>query len=303
MSVSISMPGYVLLAMLIFSNHQKQFKTLSVLSDILLEVTPESLRLVATDTHILGILQLSDANSFHVEFECDEPTGLILPVHALYPLLEENHSAVLHLAIHDTYVDANNSVHNLSVVGREYSEFPSYHRIIPSKPLKSLTGFSIDASLVLRFAEFAKALGVEPQFSFSFHEESENISVTSNHIPTFYGLIAPLSKDFPFKFPTWLTVTTFAPPRFVHLRTMDGFSGIDTADNTWTMFTLDESVEQRPGPCAFCGQILVTGWLCLDTGVAVCNRHVTIPSVESSTKFASSRYQRNESLPVEPFAV
>lgn len=46
----------------------------------------------------------------------------------------------------------------------------------------------------------------------------------------------------------------------------------------WTFFTVDYFAEQETGTCQICGEELEEGWLCLDGGDEVCDKHVKVKS-------------------------
>ncbi|HEY3376379.1 MAG TPA: hypothetical protein VGL77_02700 [Armatimonadota bacterium] len=278
MSSTVSIYGHVLAAMLCFAAEPKNYFTQPVLSDVLMEITPESLRLVATDTHVLGVLHLTAMNSYGMDVACVEPVSLILPVNALKPLISDKRDPMLCLTIDGLQVTASNtSGVCIPVMGRDAAEYPDYHRVIPGQASQAITGFSVDAALVARFSAFAKALREEPKLSLRFHAETRVISVYLKNLSSFYGLLAPHKDDGPTALPAWLTP---AEPHVIRLHAFDGFSGLDEEGKTWTMFTRDEQTERTPGPCAICRQVITTGWLCLDDGKAACNTHITMPVAE-----------------------
>lgn len=291
MPTTICIQGHVLEAMLSFSADPKNTLTHSVLSDLLMEITPESLRLVATDTHVLGILHLTAMNSYGLAIECDKPTSLIVPVNELQPILKDKRSPTLRLSIEGLQVTAvNTSGLHIPVVGREAATYPNYRQIIPVQASKTISGFSMDAALVARFNAFAKALRVEPTLALRFHAETSVISVSLKNLSSFYGLLAPCKADGPTALPAWLPP---AEARSIHLCEYDGLGGRDADDKTWCMFHLDGSTAHVPRPCAICDQTISDGWLCLDSGEAVCNTHVTIPVAECVNS-ASKPIKRKE---------
>lgn len=52
--------------------------------------------------------------------------------------------------------------------------------------------------------------------------------------------------------------------------------GIDQYGCMWTPFEVDYFAMQEDGTCVICGETLSSGWLCLDGGDEVCDKHVTI---------------------------
>lgn len=53
-------------------------------------------------------------------------------------------------------------------------------------------------------------------------------------------------------------------------------SGTDQNGANWIQFDVDTLAEQQPGKCDICGRNIMHGWLCLDGGDEVCNRHVRL---------------------------
>jgi hypothetical protein len=52
------------------------------------------------------------------------------------------------------------------------------------------------------------------------------------------------------------------------------FSGVDHQDNQWVEFEVDYLAEQEKGICVICGAELKSGWLCLNGGDEVCDKHI-----------------------------
>jgi hypothetical protein len=52
-------------------------------------------------------------------------------------------------------------------------------------------------------------------------------------------------------------------------------SGVDEYGKMWTQFIVDFFAEQDEGTCFICGASLSIGWLCLDGGEEVCDKHVS----------------------------
>jgi len=53
-------------------------------------------------------------------------------------------------------------------------------------------------------------------------------------------------------------------------------SGTDDDGNKWVQFEVDAFAEQEPGECSICGDELESGWMCLDGGEEVCDKHVDL---------------------------
>jgi len=63
----------------------------------------------------------------------------------------------------------------------------------------------------------------------------------------------------------------------VYLNNVSGISrlsGVDEHGNSWIQFEVDYFAEQDDGECAICGEILTSGWMCLDGGEEICDEHV-----------------------------
>ena len=54
-------------------------------------------------------------------------------------------------------------------------------------------------------------------------------------------------------------------------------NGVDSDGNRWMQFEVDYLAEQEDGECCICGEVLSEGWMCLDGGDEVCNRHIHFP--------------------------
>jgi hypothetical protein len=53
-------------------------------------------------------------------------------------------------------------------------------------------------------------------------------------------------------------------------------TGTDRHGNQWTEFRVDYLADQVDGQCAICGKAIASGWLCLDGGDEICDKHVRI---------------------------
>ena len=63
----------------------------------------------------------------------------------------------------------------------------------------------------------------------------------------------------------------------VYLNNVSGISrlsGVDEHGNSWIQFEVDYFAEQNDGECVICGEILTSGWMCLDGGEEICDEHV-----------------------------
>jgi hypothetical protein len=50
-------------------------------------------------------------------------------------------------------------------------------------------------------------------------------------------------------------------------------SGTDDHGNQWIEFETDHFAGEEPGTCSICEETIESGWLCLDGGDEVCDRH------------------------------
>ena len=69
------------------------------------------------------------------------------------------------------------------------------------------------------------------------------------------------------------------PPSRFKLTDIEGISRLSgTADNgsKWIQFEVDYLAEQTDGLCSICGNILSSGWMCLDGGEEVCSEHIEL---------------------------
>lgn len=63
------------------------------------------------------------------------------------------------------------------------------------------------------------------------------------------------------------------------LHDIEGFarkSGTDQHGCQWIEFTVDYGALEEDGECCICGATLTSGWLCLDGGDEVCDKHVEV---------------------------
>ena len=57
---------------------------------------------------------------------------------------------------------------------------------------------------------------------------------------------------------------------------IDKLMWLDAQGNHWIQFEVDYFAEQTDGVCTMCSATLSSGWLCLDGGDEICDRHVTL---------------------------
>ena len=62
--------------------------------------------------------------------------------------------------------------------------------------------------------------------------------------------------------------------RLTDVEGISRMSGTDEHGNQWIQFEVDYLALQSDGECSLCEAVLANGWLCLDGGEEVCDRHV-----------------------------
>lgn len=285
MSTTITLHGYVLEAMLYFAADPRNSIVHSVLADVLCEVTPEPVRLVATDTHVLGVLHLTAMSGYGLDIACDEPTALVLPVREFATLLKDRRYPTITLTIEGLQVTVRNSSGITAIVqGRPAEEYPTYSRVIPTDSARPLAGYAVDAGLMSKIAAFCKGLKIEPQIALGFTHQYGPMRFRIRHLSSFLGVLMPMGIELTADLPDWYPVPV-EEPRVIHLQSIDGqatLTGIDDHGGVWTSFTVDPLAGQEPGTCAICGEAMLTGWQCLEGGEEVCNAHVTVPVTDVS---------------------
>lgn len=283
MSVSFSLHGTVLEAMLNFSTDPRSIVTHSVLADVLCEVTPSSVRLVATDTHVLGMLHLTAMSGYGLDIACDEPASLVIPVRECLTLLKDRRYPAITVTIEGLQVIVRNSSGMTATLqGQPADEYPCYPRVIPTAPPQPLTGFAVDVGLLSKLMAFCKTLKIEPQIALSFTRVHGPLRIRLRNLSSFLGVVMPMAIDTTADLPDWYPVPV-EEPRTIHLQSIEGEAtrtGIDDQGCAWAQFSVDPLAEQEPGVCAICGEVITHGWQSLDGGEEVCNAHVTIPVQE-----------------------
>ena len=204
MPTTFSIHGYVLEAMLHFAAVPRGVATASVLSDVLVGLTRDSLRLVATNSQVVGILHLSAMNAYGVEIQCREPCGIVIPVQELKPITRDKRYPHLQLTIDGFTITAKNSAGVIAkVLGRAPDEFPAYRPLIPEGLSAPINGLSVDAVQLERVVSFAKALRQEAHLMLGFHGDGYPFTVRIKNISAFYGMLVPAKLDQPVAAPPW----------------------------------------------------------------------------------------------------
>jgi len=280
---TFTIDGYVLEAMLAFTSSSQGITAHPILHDVLCEVTPESVRLVSTDTHTLGLLHLTPLLGYNLDIQCPEPVSLVMPVEQFRPLLKDKRQPVSVILDGDQVTITAPSGLSLSLHGRPAEEFPTYHRVLQcDSPIKPTARIAYDGALLAKFAAFAKTMGQPPYLDMAFHGVLSPASVRIAGLSGFYGIIMPRAIAYEEAIPTWL-----APPRIIRLRDLDDGTGTDIDGNVWTHFLLDTKAEQASGICTICGATLHSGWTNMDNGgEEICDCHVLM--IDASGQFAHS---------------
>ena len=66
----------------------------------------------------------------------------------------------------------------------------------------------------------------------------------------------------------------------ITLKNIDGFSRLSGEDENgccWVEFEVDYFAEGEDGECSICGRRIASGWMCLDGGEEVCDKHLKLP--------------------------
>lgn len=288
MTTIFTIDGYVLEAMLAFTTNNRGFTGHAILLDVLVEVTPESVRLVATDTHVLGLLHLTPILGYHLDIHCDGPVSLVLPIEQFRPVLKDRKLPVTVTLENEQVTITSMSGLSLTLPGRPATEFPCYERVLAlDTPITPTTRTAYDIALLTKFAAFAKTMGQPPHLDLAFHGVLSPASVRIAGLSGFYGIIMPRQLTYEEPIPAWLLPSespAVENPRIIHLHDLDGvdtFTGTDADGQVWTQFIVDELVDQTPGICAICGAELQRGWTNLDNGgEEVCDSHIVFAESE-----------------------
>lgn len=176
------------------------------LTEVLCEVGPDGLRLVATDTHVLGALHLRPGDCGLELGALDGPRTFTLPVATAGHLLRIRRRPAVTVRAHDdlTVTVSNSDGTYTTLPCRAAGDFPAYRQVIPSGPCDPRDRASLDAALLARFAEVAKALGVAGYLELEFRAPQGPVGVRLRELPGFYGLIMPLEAREPLGVPAWL---------------------------------------------------------------------------------------------------
>ncbi|OPZ86751.1 MAG: hypothetical protein BWY76_00801 [bacterium ADurb.Bin429] len=293
MTATFTIDASCLEAMLAFTSTNRNFNAHSILWDVLVEVSPEAVRLVSTDTHTLGLLHLTPILGHHLDIACAEPTSLVLPLAQMTPVLKEKKFPVTVTLDDEQVTITAASGLSLTLPGRLASEFPQYQRVLAlDTPITPTARMAYDLSLLAKFAAFAKTMGVAPNIDLAFHGTNSPASIRIGNLTGFYGIAMPRTLGFEDPIPSWLQ-----PPqpeaeetRVIRLHDVEGIAklaGVDDDGLHWVQFEVDEFAGQEPGICGICGAALQSGWLCGDGGEEVCDRHIQLIANDTSDVDAS----------------
>lgn len=304
MPTTFTIDSAVLEAMLAFVSTNQGMTAHHILHDILCEVSPESVRLVSTDTHTLGLLHLTPILGYHLDIQCEEPVSLVLPIEQFKPVLKNRKLPVTVMLDGEQVTITAASGLALTLPGQPTEEFPQYERVLAlDTPVAPTARTAYDVALLTKFAAFAKVMGQPPHIDMAFHGTLSPASVRIAGLSGFYGILMPRQMAYEEAIPTWLLPPQVEEPelRTIHLHDLDGidtFTGTDDDGCVWTQFEVDTLAEQLPGICAICGAELQSGWLNMDNGgEEVCSDHIQLSETDSaSEQFAQSD---EEPLPIE----
>lgn len=222
MPTTFSIHGYVLDAMLNFTADPRGFATTSVLTDVLAEMTDDSLRFIATNTQVMGILHITAMNAYGLDLHCQAPHRLVIPVNDLKPMIQDKRYPQIQLTVDGLEITVKNAAGiSATVLGRAPEEYPDYHTLIPTSQAQPLSGLAVDGALLGRFLAFAKALKQEASLTLGFHGAMHPCSVLLKNISAFYGMLMPSPLAQPVSIPSWLTLQhglDLTPPPLVEER-------------------------------------------------------------------------------------
>ena len=209
MPTTFSIHGPVLEAMLHFTADPRGAASASITTDVLIEMTEASLRFVATNAQMLGILHLTAMNGYGMTITCETPQRIVVPVQALTPILRDHRYPHIQVTVDGLSITVSNaSGTRTTVTGRTPDTFPVYQHFLPQGPAQPVTGLSFDTTLLGRFTAFAKALRLEPTLSVGFYGHDRLCSVRLPQCSAFYGAFIPSPQEHADAVPTWLTQPT-----------------------------------------------------------------------------------------------
>lgn len=186
-----------------------------VLKEVLVEVTPEYLRLVATDTYAMVVMHLPSGEEHGVTVECEAPLAVTVPVGALKALLKERKRPQIRIAIDPEALTAtvsNAAGMQTTVPCRAGEEFVPYRVVLPREAAAAREAITLDADFLARFGRLARALGVKPQVTLELHEGHGPVAVHLRQVEYCYGLIMPVIDQSALGVPAWLQETGAAMP-------------------------------------------------------------------------------------------
>ncbi|OPZ83650.1 MAG: hypothetical protein BWY76_02181 [bacterium ADurb.Bin429] len=275
-----TLDGPVLQAMLAFTSSSRGFTAHAILQTVLVEVTPESVRLVATDTHTLGLLHLTPILGYHLDITCEEPISLALPIEDFTPVLKDR-SLPVTVSLDGARVTITTaSGLSLTQQGQPAEEFPQYQRVLALEPSTPTGRLAFDLGLLAKFTTFAKAMKVDPHLDFCLHGPLSPAAIRIAGLAGFFGVLMPRQLAYETAIPDWLPLPQSDESRVIRLRDVEGvavLTGVDEDGCHWSQFFVDELAEQAPGTCAVCGAAIPVGWMNLDNdGEEVCDRHIQL---------------------------
>lgn len=282
MTTTFTIDGNVLEAMLAFCITTRDIHKPTILLDVLVEVLPKSVRLVATDTHVLGLLHLTPIHDYHLNIDCDQPTSLVLPIREFKSVLKENKFPVTVTIDGANVTIMATSGMSLTLSGLPAEDFPCYKRVLNlDTPITPIARIAYDVTILAKFAAFAKKMGQPPHIELAFHGVTNPTNVRIADLPGFFGVLMPRQMAYENPIPEWRLPTeqlASEPPRIIRLHDLDGedtFTGTDEEGCVWTQFVVDVFAEEKPGICAICGAELLYGWTNIDNrGEEICDCHI-----------------------------
>lgn len=209
MSTTFTIQAAVLEAMQHFC--QKPTATAhAALSELLIEITPEAVRLVATDGYVLGLMHLTAISGYGFALHaCDAPTAVAIPFTNLAPAMR-NRKDLVTFTLEGLTVTVEVAGQTFQPPVRSRDEYPDYRRVIPEESGKPVTRIGLDLALLSRFTAFAKVLKEEPHIDVSFSHALGPIGIRLKSINSFYGIVMPRQVAFDTVIPGWLDLPSSA---------------------------------------------------------------------------------------------
>lgn len=202
--MEITLPRKVLAAMLLLAaKNDIRF----YINALLVEISPDDVRIVATNGHILGVYRIEEKTSV------DEPVSIIIPREVVEQIRPSKSVAGVILRRHDDGTCALVDLDMTFGFTPTAAQFPDYRRVVPEK-VSGRSGH-YNPEYLATFVRVAKALGTsKPLIELVQNGEKDSAIV---HLPfagdKFIGVVMPVRVDPPpLVSPAWVRQRC-APPQ------------------------------------------------------------------------------------------